>query len=175
MPRVGIAPYEKETALAIRARDVMQKNVISVTPETSVADVARLFVEEGIHGAPVVDETEQLLGVVSVVDLMRGVAEEHESPATTAVYFRDVLEFSTPDWSMAPQDFQDRLEQVTVGDVMQTSVVTVREDTTVPEIASLMRSHGIHRVIVVRDGAVVGIVSALDLVGLLESEPAASS
>src|SRR5690606_8546126 len=51
MPRVGIAPYEKETALAIRARDVMQKNVISVTPETSVADVARLFVEEGIHGA----------------------------------------------------------------------------------------------------------------------------
>ena len=97
------------------------------------------------------------------------VDETHESAGTGAVYFRDLLEFSGPDWSQAPQDFQDRLEQVTVADVMQPSVVTVTEDTSVPEIAKLMRSNGIHRVIVVRGDVLVGLVSALDLVGLLEA------
>jgi CBS domain-containing protein len=155
--------------MALRARDVMQTSVATVQPETPLAQVARFFVEEGIHGAPVVDETDRLLGVVSVTDLIRAVDETHESAGTGAVYFRDLLEFSGPDWSQAPQDFQDRLEQVTVADVMQPSVVTVTEDTSVPEIAKLMRSNGIHRVIVVRGDVLVGLVSALDLVGLLEA------
>ena len=155
--------------MALRARDVMQKSVISVQPDTPLAQVARLFVEEAIHGAPVVDETDRLLGVVSVTDLLRAVDETHESGAATAVYFRDVLEYSGPDWSSAPEDFQDRLEQLSVADVMQPSVVTVGEDATVPEIAKLLRANGIHRVIVVRDGVLAGLVTALDLVGLLEA------
>lgn len=155
--------------MALRARDVMQKSVISVQPDTPLAQVARLFVDEAIHGAPVVDETERLLGVISVTDLIRAVDETHTSGAATAIYFRDVLEFSGPDWSSAPEDFQDRLEQLTVADVMQPSVVTVGSDVTVPEIAKLLRANQIHRVIVVNDGVLVGLVTALDLVGLLEA------
>jgi CBS domain-containing protein len=155
--------------MALRARDVMQTSVSSVAPDTPLAQVARLFVDDGIHGAPVVDETGRLLGVVSVTDLIRAVDETHESGAASAVYFRDVLEYSGPDWSSAPQDFQDRLEQLTAGDVMQPSVVTVDEDTSVPEIAKRMRANGIHRVIVVRGEQLVGLISVLDLVGLLES------
>jgi len=154
--------------MPLRARDVMQKSVISVQPHAPLAQVARLFVEEAIHGAPVVDETDRLLGVVSVTDLIRAVDETHETGAASAVYFRDVLEYSGPDWSSAPEDFQDRLEQLTVADVMQPSVVTVGEDATVPEIAKLLRANRIHRVIVVRDGVLAGLVTALDLVGLLE-------
>jgi CBS domain-containing protein len=156
--------------MALRARDVMQTSVMSVEPNTPLVQVARLFLEEEIHGAPVVDETERLLGVVSVTDLLRAVGEEHESAGSSAVYFRDVLEFSGPDWTSAPQDFQDRLAQVSVGDVMQSGAVTVTEDTTVPEIAKLMRAQRIHRVIVVRgEGRVVGLITALDLIGLLEA------
>jgi len=155
--------------MPVRARDVMQPSVASVQPHTPLSQVARFFVEEGIHGAPVVDEEERLVGVVSVTDLLRAVEEVHGSGAAAAVYFRDVLEYSAPDWTSAPQDFQDRLEQLTAADVMQPSVVTVDEDTTVPEIAKLMRAHGIHRVLVVRGEALVGLISALDLVGLLES------
>jgi CBS domain-containing protein len=155
--------------MALRARDVMQTSVMSVQPDTPLAHVARLFVDEAIHGAPVVDDTDRLLGVISITDLIRAVDETHESGAATAVYFRDVLEFSGPDWSSAPEDFQDRLEQLTVADVMQPSVVTVGEDATVPEIAKLLRANRIHRVIVVRDGVLAGLVTALDLVGLLEA------
>ena len=155
--------------MALRARDVMQTSVMSVEPGTPLPQVARLFVEEEIHGAPVLDETDRLLGVVSVTDLIRAVDEEHARPGSSAVYFRDVLEFSGPDWSNAPQDFQDRLGQLVVGDVMQTGVVTVPEDASVPEIAKLMRANRIHRVIVVRGEAMVGLITALDLVGLLEA------
>jgi len=155
--------------MALRARDVMRTSVASVEADTPLSQVARFFVEEGIHGAPVVDDEERLMGVVSITDLIRAIDETHASGGTSAIYFRDVLEFSGPDWSLAPEDFQDRLEQLTVADVMQASVVTVGEDTTVPEIAKLMRTNGIHRVIVVRGEALVGLVSALDLVGLLES------
>src|SRR5690606_5851542 len=112
----------------------------------------------GIHGAPVVDEADRLLGVISVTDLIRAVDETQASGAFPAVYFRDLLEFSGPDWTSAPEDFQNRLEQVTAGEVMQPDVITVGEDTTVPEIARLMRDNQIHRVIVVRDGLVVGLV-----------------
>jgi len=155
--------------MARTAREVMQTGVLCVEPEMPLAKLAQLFVEEGIHGAPVVDETERLLGVVSTVDLLRAVEQEHESPSTVPTYFREMLEFSGPDWSSMPEDFQDRLEQLRVSDVMQTSVVTVGEDTPIPEVAKAMRSNGIHRVIVLRGGALVGIVSALDLVGLLEA------
>ena len=156
--------------MALRARDVMQTSVLSVEPSAPLIEVARLFLEEEIHGAPVVDETEQLLGVVSVTDLLRAVGEEHESAGSSAVYFRDVLEFSGPDWTSAPQDFQDRLGQRTVGEVMQPGVVTVAAEATVPEIAKRMRAQRIHRVIVVDgEGRMVGLITALDLVGLLEA------
>ena len=156
--------------MALRARDVMQTSVISVEPATPLAQVARVFLEAEIHGAPVVDDAEQLLGVVSVTDLLRAVGDEHESPGNSAVYFRDVLEFSGPDWTSAPQDFQDRLAQLSVADVMQSGAVTVTEEATVPEIAKLMRGQRIHRVIVLgKEGRVSGLVTALDLVGLLEA------
>lgn len=155
-------------AAARTARDVMQTGVLSVAPEMPLTKVAQLFLEEGIHGAPVVDDMERLLGVVSIVDILRGVEEEHESPSAGGTYFRELLEFSGPDWQSMPEDFQDRLAQVTVTDVMQPSVVTVTEDTPIPEVAKALRSNRIHRVIVVRGDVLVGIVSALDLVGLLE-------
>jgi CBS domain-containing protein len=146
----------------------MQTGVLSVAPETPLIKVAQLFLEEAIHGAPVVDDMERLLGVVSIVDLLRGVEEEHDSSSSSGTYFRELLEFSGPDWSSMPGDFQDRLAQVTVADVMQPSVVTVTEDTPIPEVAKALRANRIHRVIVVRGERMVGIVSALDLVGLLE-------
>ena len=61
------------------ARDVMQTYLISVNPETPLLEVHRLFVDEEINGAPVVDETGRLLGVISSVDLLRAVEEEHDA------------------------------------------------------------------------------------------------
>ena len=150
------------------ARDVMRSTVISIGPDMPLTKVGQLFVEEGIHGAPVVDETERLLGVVSTMDLLRGAWEDVESPRFDAEWLREALELSSPDWSSEPGTFQDKLSQLTAADVMQTSVVTVTEDAPVSEVARALRQNEIHRVLVVRDDVFVGIVSSLDLVALLE-------
>lgn len=151
-----------------QAHEVMQSSVIAVNPEMPLAKVVQLFLEEDIHGAPVVDETERLLGVVSTIDILRAIEQEHDEGSGDRTYFRETLEFSGPDWSDTAADFQDRLSQLTAADVMQTDVVTANEDTPVSEIARRMREGRLHRVLVVRDGSLAGIVTTFDLIALLE-------
>ena len=102
--------------MARTARDVMQTYLISVNPETPLLEVHRLFVDEEINGAPVVDETGRLLGVISSVDLLRAVEEEHDAASAGSNYLRDFLEFSGPDWQEGSDNFQDRLGERTVLD-----------------------------------------------------------
>ena len=166
---MGTTKARRPVAKDRLARDVMQTGVLAVNPEMPLAKVVQLFLEEGIHGAPVLDETERLLGVLSTTDILRAVEEEHDEPSSDRTYFRETLEFSGPDWADTSADFQDRLSQQTVADVMQTSVVTANEDTPVSEIAREMRVNRIHRVLVVRNGALAGIITTFDLIALLES------
>src|SRR3569833_3442436 len=70
----------------LRARDLMVRDIISVTPDTTILDVHRLFVEEEIHGAPVIDENERVLGVITPLDLLR--ATRDELAPTTSSYFQ---------------------------------------------------------------------------------------
>lgn len=154
--------------MAFSARDVMSRHVVSVAPEGSLIDVYRVFVEEGIHGAPVVDEANELQGVITSADLLRAVSEQHESAGSDSKYFRDLMEFSTPDWLPSSEDFQDRLSELTVSDFMTETALTVAPEASAQEVARQMCSHQVHRVFVVEDQLVVGIVSALDLVALID-------
>lgn len=154
--------------MAVTARDIMQTHLITVEPATPLLDVHRLFVEEEINGAPVVDETGRLLGVISSLDLLREVEREHESPSGDAVYFRDVLEYSAPDWS-GTKDFQDRLGEMNVSDAMTPGGVCVAPDAPIEEVAKVLRTNRIHRVLVVDGDELVGIISTFDLVKLLET------
>ena len=143
--------------MATTARDVMQKSILTVSPETPLLAVQRLFVEEGISGAPVVDEAGQVVGVISAADLLRAVA------------FRESPEFWGPDCSRGVPDFQDRRQEQCAADVMTRGTLSVHPDTPIPEVAHRIREHGVHRLLVVEDGRLAGILSTLDLVALLES------
>ncbi len=156
--------------MPLLARDLMQRQVLTVSPETPLLDVHRLFVEEEINGAPVVGDDGIVIGVISSHDLLRAVEEEHETGAAMPIYFRDHLEFSGPDWVSAPEDMQDRLAQLSVADAMTDQIVTVDVQASVAEVARTMRRNRIHRVLVVEDGRLVGILSTFDLVSVLEKE-----
>ena len=152
------------------ARDVMQTYLISVNPETPLLEVHRLFVDEEINGAPVVDETGRLLGVISSVDLLRAVEEEHDAASAGSRHFRDILEFSGPDFQEGPDSFQDRLGERTVSDAMTRGGITVAPETAVSDVAATLRKHRIHRVFVVDGEQLCGVISTFDLVALLEKE-----
>jgi CBS domain-containing protein len=150
------------------ARSVMTDSVVSVSAETSLMDVLRLFVEEGIHGAPVVDDAGEFVGVISTSDLLRAQASEQDTVSTEAYYFRGVLECSSPDWAGDLDDFQDRLGQRTVAEAMTRSFATVAQDAPVADVARCLRENQIHRVWVVDGGRLCGVVSALDLMPVIE-------
>ncbi len=137
------------------AKDIMTTNVITVTPDVSVEEIAQLLMNNGISAVPVVNSGGDLVGLVSEGDLMR--RRENETEGRHAW------------WLNLLGSAQERAEDYikTHGrraeDVMTRKVVTVGENTSVGEIAQLLERRHIKRVPVVRDGKIVGLVSRANL------------
>ena len=146
----------------MNAAEVMTRQPITAGPTMSVRDVAKLLLEHRISGVPVMDASGALLGIVSEGDLVRppDVARDEQASWWLEVLAEGedlALEF------LAYVRAGDRL----VRDLMTREVVTVEEETPLPEVARLLEEHRIKRVPVLRQGRVVGIVSRADLVRAL--------
>ncbi|MBL8694633.1 MAG: CBS domain-containing protein [Planctomycetes bacterium] len=153
-------------SLPLRARDLMERHVASVEEQTSVAQLAQIFDEEGVSGLPVIARDGRLLGIVSKTDLARALAEEGDSflPAPTFdLESQDFEEDEESQDSIEPTIGREGRSTLCARDLMSESVVTASEDETAGELASRMLEHGIHRLLVQREGGLVGIVTATDL------------
>src|SRR5262245_16616445 len=155
-------------AMATVARDIMQTALVTISPDAPLRTVQSVFVDEGIHGAPVVDEEGRVLGVITSTDLLRAASEGRAAAPDEPAFFRYDLDLHGFDWSRAPADLQERLPDAVAGDVMTAEVVTVPPDAPVSTVARVLRENAVHRALVVEDGELRGIVSAMDLVALLE-------
>jgi CBS domain-containing protein len=147
----------------MRAMDVMTGNVITVTPETPVQDLAKLLSQHGISGVPVVNAENRLVGIVSEGDLLH----RTETGTERRIQPRRVrwLDGLMSDHNVARDYLKSHGRHVQ--DVMTRDVITVEETTELAEIADLLETKRVRRVPVVRDGAVVGIVSRANLVRAL--------
>jgi CBS domain-containing protein len=105
------------------------------------------------------------------------VQEEYDTGAggTAPIYFREELPYSGPDWLRVPEDFQDRMAELTAGDAMVREVVMVPPDAPVGQVARIMRDQRIHRVLVADRGVLQGILTAFDLLSLFEQEQPAAA
>jgi len=149
------------------AADVMVSNVIAVSPETRVAEVAEILLHNRISAVPVVDAAGQIVGIVSEGDLM------HRAEAGTEIHRSWWLRALTSNEAMAADFVRSHTQKVT--DVMTRRVVTASPDTPLYEIANLLERNRIKRVPIVKDGKLVGIVSRANLLQALASlKPAAS-
>lgn len=157
--------------MGITARDIMETKVVTVSPDLPLLDAHRLFFEREIHGAPVVSDDGVLQGVLSSSDLLRAVSDEHSTGRIDSYYLREFVEFSGPDWANIPEDFQDRLREIRVSDVMTSEVVWVAPDADVSEVARTLCDQLVHRVLVIDDNRLAGLISTFDLVTLLREEP----
>jgi CBS domain-containing protein len=121
------------------ARDIMQRDVFTVRDDQPVETLIDLMVQEHIHGCPVVDAQGELVGVVTQQD----------------VFFSEATHRQAPPAGM------------TVRDLMTSPAVSAEEDTEIVGLGRMMLRLRIHRIPIVKDGKVTGIVSSLDLVGQL--------
>jgi CBS domain-containing protein len=139
----------------MKAMDVMTTAVVTVDPETKIEDIARRLIENRISAVPVVDGAGKLCGLVSEGDLMRrpeSQTERHRSWWLEALTSPEEL----------TQDYV-KTHGLHARDVMTHPVITVPEEATVEEIASILEKHRIKRVPVLRNGKLVGIVSRANL------------
>ena len=144
------------------ARDVMTRDVVSVTPDTPVRKIASLLVKHGIGAVPVIDSNGAPIGIVSEGDLIR------PDRAAREAWRQSWLEILAEGEPLAPSFSPGWVLRTTAGaPVMSAPVITVSEETSLAEIARLLTTHRIKRMPVVRDGRIVGIVSRADLVRAL--------
>ena len=121
------------------ARDLMRKDVFTVLETDTVEELAEILVREHIHGAPVLDETGQLVGVVTQQD----------------IFFSSM--------TLGRDEKRKKQKKLRVKDIMTSPAVSAAEDTEIRNLCRMMHRLRIHRIPIVSDGRVSGIVSSLDI------------
>ena len=149
----------------------MEIHVVAVGPNDPLDSVRRLFFDEEIHGAPVVDEQRRIVGVISTTDLLRAAYEKLDSERPHSTFTSDGIEILGFD---AEGTATNRWDEPRVQDFMSESVVSVKPLASIAQVANAMREHRIHRILVVEDHVLLGIISSFDLLGLLEGAPSAA-
>jgi CBS domain-containing protein len=152
----------------MKAQDVMTSPPITVRPDMPVAEIAALLIERRISAVPVVDASGRMIGIVSEGDLLRRC--ELGSDRQRSQWLELLLDRDVPaaDFTKAHGKF--------ARDVMTPDVVSVAPDADLVHIAALLERRRIKRVPVVRDGALVGIVSRANVLrGLVASRRSESA
>jgi CBS domain-containing protein len=149
----------------LKARDIMTKEVVSVKPETTMEELARLLMKEQISGMPVVDDSGKLIGVVTENDLISKNSRLHIP--TILRLFDAYIPLGT---SKMESDIR-KMAAATVGEICTKEVTTVDEEASVEYIATIMTEKRIHLLPVLKEGKLVGIIGKKDLIKGLAGEP----
>jgi CBS domain-containing protein len=132
--------------------DLMTSEVVTVTPTTSLRDAAVLLTEKGISGMPVVNDANEVVGVLSEADIVVKAGGE-------------VARNRLLGWLLeADFGLEDKIRAETVGDAMTAPPVSISRKRPVHEAARLMVSENVNRLPVVEQGKLVGIVTRADIV-----------
>lgn len=148
------------------AKDIMTRDVITVTPDTDVTQATRLLLENGINGLPVVDEKRRLVGIVCQSDM---IAQQKRIPLPSLFTLLDGYITLT-----SAKHFEKEVQKIAAARVEQAMTadpVTVRSDTSLEDIASLMVEKKLHTLPVVDGGELVGVIGKEDVLRTLMSEP----
>jgi CBS domain-containing protein len=148
----------------LKAKDIMTKEVITVKPETTIEELARLLMKRQISGAPVVDDNGKIVGIVTENDLISKNSRLHIP--TILRLFDAYIPLGT---SKMESDIR-KMAASTVGDICTKEIITVDEEASVEYIATIMTEKRIHVLPVVRDGKLVGIIGKKDLIKGIAAE-----
>jgi CBS domain-containing protein len=141
--------------------ELMNPDVVCVRPGMTVKEVEQLLASRGVSGAPVVDDAGHILGVVSQSDLVRR-RSTRVTAGESGRFFTDDDEYR--DIASLPID----ASQTPVEEVMHKEVYSVTRDTGVAVAANIMRERRIHRLLVTEKDCLVGVISSLDLMRVVE-------
>ncbi len=140
-------------------KDIMTKDVLTLSPNDSLEKAAELFVEHGISGAPVIDAFNNVIGMLTEGDLVR-----QQKPLTKPLFLM-LFDGAIPVNLKKIQNEVEEMGATTVAQLMTQDVVSLHEYDPVSEAADYMIEKNINRVPVINDeGQLLGIVTRHDIV-----------
>jgi len=149
----------------MKASDIMTHEVLTVRPDTSVREIARLLNRSDISGVPVVDETEAVVGIITELDLILRNARLHFPTyiriLDNIIYLQD------------PRRYREELRRslgTTAEEIMTREVISATPDTDVEDIATLMVEKRINPIPILEEGRLVGIISRADILRLMAQD-----
>jgi predicted transcriptional regulator len=148
-------------------KDLMNPDIMTVADDMPIDALAEYLVEHEISGAPVVDTQGHLIGVVSMTDIGRNMAEPSE-PSRSSDFYRDIAADLTLE-DLGQRYVEERA--VTVRDVMTPAIHQVPVTGSVAEAARLMVDQHIHRLVVTQGKEPVGIITSMDLLKMVAEQP----
>ncbi|MEM7234804.1 MAG: CBS domain-containing protein [Planctomycetota bacterium] len=159
------------TLPSIKSRLLMKTDVVYLHALTPIERAIEIFDEYSIHGAPVVDEAGELCGVLSMTDIARrDEAQLADRRRNHNYYSHDPLEES---FELRDEYPAEILGRELVSDWMTPSVLSIGPDEDLSAVAAMMAGERIHRVFVVDDGKLLGVISTLDVVECLATAQSA--
>jgi CBS-domain-containing membrane protein len=146
----------------LKAKDIMTKNIITVRRETSVADLAKLLTSNNISGAPVLDDDDKVIAVVTESDLIDQSKKLHIPTVVTIL--DSVFYLENPDKMEAEMK---KIAGTKVSEICSGPPKTVSPDTQLDEIATIMAEGNIHTLPVLDGDKLMGIIGKKDIIKTL--------
>lgn len=147
----------------LTAQDIMTSEIISVQKDMSVRELAQLLSDKKISGVPVIDEENNLLGVVTENDLIDQAKKVHIP--TVMALFDSFVFLENPE--RLEKDLK-KMSASTVGDICTSEIITANTETKVDELATIMAEKRVHTLPVLdQEGTMVGVIGKSDIIRTL--------
>jgi CBS domain-containing protein len=156
---------DRGTIENVRVGDVMTRDVACVTAEMSLSELEAVLFDRNVSGAPVL-EGAHVVGVVSMMDVLYLLHQAELDVQRMSAFYLGSFSISVPSvrhLASLSQPFPGPMREWRARDVMSTHVLGVSSSDRVETAAQHMIEHSVHRLLVIDDGILVGIVSAFDL------------
>ncbi|MDA8305510.1 MAG: CBS domain-containing protein [Deltaproteobacteria bacterium] len=146
----------------IKAKDVMTRDVVTVTPDMEVNEIAKLLLERHFNGVPVIDGAGRLVGIICQSDL---IAEQKKLPLPSVF---TILDSFIPIRSLGKMDKEvHKIAAIKASEAMTPNPVTVGPEAGIDEVAEIMVNRGFHTIPVVEGEKLVGIIGKEDVLRTL--------
>lgn len=148
----------------LKATDIMTRDVITAKLGTTVKELAKLLTDNKISGVPVLDDNDNMVGIVTENDLIR---------KNKRLHIPTVIRLFDAYLMVGAKNMEEEIHNMaatTVDEIYTQKVRSIKEDTTVEEIATIMAEEHIHLLPVLSGDKVVGIIGKADMVRAMADE-----
>lgn len=146
----------------MQVKDIMAKNVMTVTVDTEVKKVVEILTEQRIHGVPVIDEDKKVIGIVTETNFFT----RADSDKYMSKFVEAIKEKKLPDPKILKNE-NEISSQSKVESIMTKNCVTVRPEMDLSELFEVFRKKGYHTIPVAdENGVLEGVVTVSDIIAI---------